>query len=116
MSQSGTHFIAESTEAMQIKCLAQGRDILMSGFEQSTSVARNRHYPLFTLLPSLCSVTSVHHHVSRLLATVVVVSVIFWHKVCVMDGEAVKIVSLQRLSKANVDYHALVELEPWNLE
>ena len=37
----GTHFTAESTEAMQIKCLAQGHNILMSGFEQSTSVSRN---------------------------------------------------------------------------
>ena len=34
---------AESTEAMRIKCLAQRRNILMSGFELSTSVARNRH-------------------------------------------------------------------------
>ena len=30
-------FTAESTEAMQIKFLAQGHNILMSGFEQSTS-------------------------------------------------------------------------------
>ena len=36
-------FTAESTEAMQIKCLAHGHNILMSGFEQSTSVTRNRH-------------------------------------------------------------------------
>ena len=36
-------FTAESTEAMQIKCLAQGHNILMSGFKLSTSVTRNRH-------------------------------------------------------------------------
>ena len=34
-----THFTAESTEAMQIKCLAQGHNILMPGFEPSTSVS-----------------------------------------------------------------------------
>ena len=28
---------------MQIKCLAQGHNILMSGFEPSTSVSRNQH-------------------------------------------------------------------------
>ena len=31
---------------MQIKCLAQGHNILMSGFEQSTSVSRNRQATL----------------------------------------------------------------------
>ena len=35
---SGTHFTAESTEAMQIKYLAQGNNILMSGFIKLCSV------------------------------------------------------------------------------
>ena len=39
----GTHFTAESTEAMPIKCLAQGHNILMPGLEPSTPVSRNRH-------------------------------------------------------------------------
>ena len=39
----GTYFTAESTEAMRIKCLAQGNNILLPGFEPSTSVSRNRH-------------------------------------------------------------------------
>ena len=39
----GTHFTAESTEAMRIKCLAQGHNILMPGFEPPTSVSSNRH-------------------------------------------------------------------------
>ena len=39
----GTHFSAELTEAMQIKYLAQGNNILLPGFEPSTSVSRNRH-------------------------------------------------------------------------
>ena len=40
---SGTHFSADSTEAIRIKCLAQGRNILMqSGFEPSIAVSRNR--------------------------------------------------------------------------
>ena len=42
-SPPGTHFTAESTEAMRIKCLAQGNNILLPGFKSSTSVARNRH-------------------------------------------------------------------------
>ena len=43
LSPPGTHLIAEPTEAMQIKCLALGHCILMSGFEQSNSASRNRH-------------------------------------------------------------------------
>ena len=39
----GTHFTAESTEAMQIMCLAQEHNILMPVFEPSTSVSRNWH-------------------------------------------------------------------------
>ena len=31
----GTHFTAEPTEAMRIKCLGQGHNILMPGFEPS---------------------------------------------------------------------------------
>ena len=42
-SPPGTHFTAESTESMQIKYLAQRNNILLPGFEPSTSVARNRH-------------------------------------------------------------------------
>ena len=38
------HHTAESTEAMQIKCLRQGHSILMlPGFEPSTSVSRKQH-------------------------------------------------------------------------
>ena len=36
----GTNFTAESTEAMRIKCLAQGHNILLPGFEPSTSVSK----------------------------------------------------------------------------
>ena len=39
----GTHFATESTEAMQIKCLAQGHNVLMPGFEPSTYASRNRY-------------------------------------------------------------------------
>ena len=39
----GTHFTAESTEVMRIKCLAQGHNILMSGFETSIFASRNQH-------------------------------------------------------------------------
>ena len=39
-----THFEAVSTEAMRIKCLAQGHSILMQPwFELSISVSRNLH-------------------------------------------------------------------------
>ena len=36
----GTHFTAESTEAMRIKSLAQGESILMLGIEPSTFVSK----------------------------------------------------------------------------
>ena len=36
-------YSAESTEAMRIKFLAQGNNILLPGFEPSTSVFQNRH-------------------------------------------------------------------------
>ena len=44
----GSHFTAESTEAMRIKCIAQGHNILMPGFELSASVSRNLHYDHMT--------------------------------------------------------------------
>ena len=40
LSPPDTYFTAESTEAMWIKCLAQGNNILLSGFEPSTSVSK----------------------------------------------------------------------------
>ena len=36
----GTHCTAESTEAMRIKCPAQENNILLPGFEPSTSVSK----------------------------------------------------------------------------
>ena len=39
---SGTHFTAESTEVIRIKCLAQGHDIqMLPGFEPSIAMSRN---------------------------------------------------------------------------
>ena len=49
----GTHFTAESTEAMRIKSLAQGKNILMLGFEPSTSVSKSN---ILTTRP-ICSNT-----------------------------------------------------------
>ena len=40
LSPPGTHFTAESTEAMRIKSLAQGENILMLGIEPSTFVSK----------------------------------------------------------------------------
>ena len=61
----GIHFTAESTDAMRIKCLDQGRKILIPGFELSASVSRNvhpsrttsvlqplRHFQPFVMFPS----------------------------------------------------------------
>ena len=53
LSPPGEHFTAESTEAMRIKCLAQGHNILMPGFVPSTSVSRNRHSDHMTNMLSL---------------------------------------------------------------
>ena len=43
VSPPGNRFTAESSEAMRKKCLAQGHNILMPGFELSAHVHRNRH-------------------------------------------------------------------------
>ena len=48
LSPPGTHFTAESTEAMQIKSLAQGENILMLGFEPSTFCIQNQHSNHYT--------------------------------------------------------------------
>ena len=40
LSPPGTHFTAESTEAMRIKSLAQGENIFMLGIEPSTFVSK----------------------------------------------------------------------------
>ena len=40
LSPPGTHFTAESTEAMRIKSLAQGENILMLEIESSTFVSK----------------------------------------------------------------------------
>ena len=55
MSTPGTHFTAETTEAMRIKCLSQRHNILIPGFEPSTSVSRNRHSNHMTnMLYTIC--------------------------------------------------------------
>ena len=41
LSPPGTYFTAESTEAMRIKSLAQGENILMLRFEPATFVSKN---------------------------------------------------------------------------
>ena len=52
---SGTHFTAEWTEAMRIKCLAQGHNILMlPGFEPSIDVLENQLLIHATNIPQLC--------------------------------------------------------------
>ena len=44
MSPPGTHFTAVSTEAIRIKCLAQGHNILiLPGFQPTISVSTHRH-------------------------------------------------------------------------
>ena len=64
LSPPGTHFTAESTEAMQIKCLPQGHNILMSGFEQSTSVTRGRHSNHSTNMQQYTYIAARHRIVS----------------------------------------------------
>ena len=59
---------AESTEEMRMKCLAQGNDILLPGFESSTSVSKtdiltNRPICSLTIRPSyvLQNLISIFH-------------------------------------------------------
>ena len=40
LSPPGTHFTAESTDAMQVKSLAQGENILMLRFKPATFVSK----------------------------------------------------------------------------
>ena len=52
--QPGTHFTAESTEAMRIECLAHGHSILtQAGFEPSTSVSIDRYLSNMTNMLSM---------------------------------------------------------------
>ena len=52
----GTHFTAETTEAMRIKCLAQEHNILMLlGFEPSTSLSISRHLSHMTKCTIKCT-------------------------------------------------------------
>ena len=57
LSPPGTRLTAESTEAMRIKCLAQGKNILLSGFEPSTSVFK---IDILTNRPICSSVDNFH--------------------------------------------------------
>ena len=51
VSPPGTHFTADSTEAMWIKCLAHGHYMLMHfGFEPSIAVSTNREGCLFSAM------------------------------------------------------------------
>ena len=56
LSPPGTHLTAESTEAMRIKCLAQGNNILLPGFEPSTPVSNT---DILTNRP-ICSYTEIY--------------------------------------------------------
>ena len=48
---SDTHFTAESTESLRIKCLAQGHNILIQPvFEPWVAVSRNRHITNMTIM------------------------------------------------------------------
>ena len=54
MFLSGTHFMAEWTEAMQTKCLAdQGHNILMIQ-PGSINVAKNQHFTHITNMLHIC--------------------------------------------------------------
>ena len=55
LTPRSTHFKCESTDAMRIKCLAQGHNIQMPGFEPSTFVSRT---DILTTYP-ICSNTSI---------------------------------------------------------
>ena len=50
LSPPGTSFAVELTEAMQIKCVAQGHNILVPGFQLSTSVSRKHFNHISNLL------------------------------------------------------------------
>ena len=59
LSPPSTHFTAELTEAMQIKCFTQGHNILMPGFELSTSESRNQNSNHTTIMLHLYIVVNV---------------------------------------------------------
>ena len=55
-----THFTAESTEAMRIKCLAQGHKILMPGFASYQYLSENSAVLDISLASTLMSLTCNH--------------------------------------------------------
>ena len=68
LSPPGTHFTAESTEAMRIKSLAQGENILMLGFDSSTSVSK---IDILTTRP-ICSERELSISIAHLLPSLLV--------------------------------------------
>ena len=58
---------ADSTEAMRIKCLTQGHNILMPGFKQSTSASRNRHTYKIAFLCYHCHSSTAPSYVTGML-------------------------------------------------
>ena len=63
LSAKSTRTDGQSTEAMQIKYLAQGNNILLPGFEPSTSVTRNRHSNHMTNMLYVCLLTEIESDV-----------------------------------------------------
>ena len=82
-----------STEALQIKCLAQGHSILLPGFEPSTSSSRNRHSSHMTNV-LLISPNMLIQHTTRMFLKIWDVGMketVWWR--------------LMKLSKFNVEQH-----------
>ena len=68
---SGTHFIAVSTDALRIKYIAQGYNILIqSGFEQSTYVSSNRYLTHMTNMLTIEVGTRLINHISSAALTI----------------------------------------------
>ena len=93
LSPPGTHFTAESTEAMQIKYLAQGENILMLRFEPATFVSKIYILTTTSIVQLFCfNLSSDCYEVSVEKINILLTDLLFYYdydSICLMLCDAV---------------------------
>ena len=84
LSPPGTHFTAESTDAMRIKSLAQGENILMLRIEPSTFVSK---IDIVTTTPIVHNNSSNISNISNISIAIIVTVKSYWQKYRPKSGQ-----------------------------